>query len=146
MVSIFLVFLQCKPTAALWDHTITDATCWDQAVFYDFSYWVSAYTTMTDIILALLPITVFWKLQMRQSTKTGVCIMMGLTLLSAIVTIIKATYLPLFADVEDPCKFFHYYASFLYYVLLLFIFFYFLLLFVLYPVTSAHTVGCQYTM
>ncbi|KAL3429517.1 hypothetical protein BDV09DRAFT_190045 [Aspergillus tetrazonus] len=102
MVSIFLVFLQCKPTAALWDHTITDATCWDQAVFYDFSYWVSAYTTMTDIILALVPITVFWKLQMRQSTKIGVCIMMGLTLLSAIVTIIKATYLPLFTDVEDP--------------------------------------------
>ncbi|KAL4819589.1 hypothetical protein BDW67DRAFT_181925 [Aspergillus spinulosporus] len=31
----------------------------DQAVFYDFSYWVSANTTMTDIILAIVPITVF---------------------------------------------------------------------------------------
>ncbi|KAL4770668.1 hypothetical protein BDW60DRAFT_208764 [Aspergillus nidulans var. acristatus] len=63
MVSIFLIFLQCKPTAVLWDHTITDAACYDQAVFYDFSYW-SARTrvTMTDIILAIVPITVFWKL------------------------------------------------------------------------------------
>ncbi|KAL4757607.1 uncharacterized protein BDW70DRAFT_171151 [Aspergillus foveolatus] len=102
MVSIFLAFLQCKPTAALWDHTIADATCWNQAAFYVFSYWVSAYTTMANTILALVPITVFWKLQMRQSTKIGVCIMMGLTLLSTIVTIIKATYLPLFTDVEDP--------------------------------------------
>ncbi|KAL4978279.1 hypothetical protein BDW66DRAFT_130698 [Aspergillus desertorum] len=102
MVSVFLIFLQCKPTAALWDHTITDATCWDQAIFYGFSYWVSAYTTITDVILAIVPITVFWKLQMRWSSKIGVCIMMSLTLLSAIVTIVKATYLPLFTDVEDP--------------------------------------------
>ncbi|KAL4902914.1 hypothetical protein BDW74DRAFT_180213 [Aspergillus multicolor] len=102
MVSIFLIFLQCKPTAVLWDHTLTDATCWDERIFYDFSYWVSAYTTMTDIILAVVPISVFWKLQMRPGTKIGVCIMMGLTLLSAIVTIVKATYLPLFTDREDP--------------------------------------------
>ncbi|KAL4733743.1 hypothetical protein BDV11DRAFT_209987 [Aspergillus similis] len=102
LISVFLIFLQCKPTAALWDHTITDATCWDQAIFYGYSYWVSAYTTVTDIILAIVPISIFWKLQMRRSTKIGVCIMMGLTFLSAIVTIVKATYLPLFMDAEDP--------------------------------------------
>ncbi|KAL3477296.1 hypothetical protein BJX99DRAFT_226347 [Aspergillus californicus] len=101
MVSVFLVFLQCTPTAGVWNHTI-ESSCWDQAIFYDFSYWVSAYTTMTDIILAVVPISIFWKLQMRKSTKIGVCIMMGLTLLSAIVTIVKATYLPLFTNVEDP--------------------------------------------
>ncbi|KAL2802848.1 ketopantoate reductase PanE/ApbA C terminal-domain-containing protein [Aspergillus granulosus] len=101
MISVFLIFLQCKPTRALWDHTI-QGDCWPQSIFYDFSYWVSAYTTMTDIVLAVVPISVFWKLQMRKSTKLAVCVMMGLTLLSAIVTIVKATYLPLFTDVEDP--------------------------------------------
>ncbi len=101
MISVFLVFLQCKPTAALWDHTI-EGDCWPESVFYDFSYWVSAYTTMTDIILAIVPVSVFWKLQMPRSTKIGVCVMMSLTLLSAIVTIVKATYLPLFTNKEDP--------------------------------------------
>ncbi|KAL4784455.1 hypothetical protein BJX76DRAFT_220143 [Aspergillus varians] len=101
MVSVIVVFLQCTPTAALWDHTI-QGDCWPQSVFYDFSYWVSAYTTVTDIILALVPISVFWKLQMRMSTKVGVCIMMGLTLLSAVVTVVKTTYLKLFTDTEDP--------------------------------------------
>ncbi|KAJ6102313.1 hypothetical protein N7486_004740 [Penicillium sp. IBT 16267x] len=57
---------------------------------------------MTDIILAIVPVTVFWKLQMRTSTKVAVCIMMSLTLLSAIVTIVKATYLHLFTDHTDP--------------------------------------------
>ncbi|KAL2840657.1 hypothetical protein BJY01DRAFT_249877 [Aspergillus pseudoustus] len=102
MVSVFLIFLQCRPTRALWDHTIATADCWPQSVLYDFSYWVSAYTTVTDIVLAAVPISVFWKLQMRRSTKLAVCVMMGLTLLSAVVTVVKATYLPLFTDAEDP--------------------------------------------
>jgi hypothetical protein len=101
MISVILIFVQCKPTAALWDHSI-QGDCWPESIFYDFSYWVSAYTTMTDIILAIVPISVFWKLQMPRSTKVGVCVMMGLTLLSAIVTIVKATYLPLFTNKEDP--------------------------------------------
>ncbi|RAH50718.1 uncharacterized protein BO95DRAFT_438481 [Aspergillus brunneoviolaceus CBS 621.78] len=101
MVSIFIVFFQCRPTQKLWD-AAREGQCWDASVFDDFSYWVSAYTTMTDVVLAVVPIRVFWKLQMRTATKVGVCIMMGLTLLSAIVTIIKATYLHLFTDRTDP--------------------------------------------
>ena len=101
MVSIFVIFLQCKPTQALWDPSV-QGTCWNPKVFNDYSYFVSGYTTITDIVLAVVPISVFWKLQMPFSTKLGVCIMMGLTLVSAIVTIIKATYLHLFTDRTDP--------------------------------------------
>ncbi|RAK95486.1 uncharacterized protein BO80DRAFT_486877 [Aspergillus ibericus CBS 121593] len=101
MVSVLSVFLQCNPTKMLWDPSV-EGTCWDAAVFDDFMYWVSAYTTITDIVLAVVPVSVFWKLQMRFSTKLGVCIMMSLTLLSAIVTIVKATYLHLFTQRTDP--------------------------------------------
>jgi hypothetical protein len=96
MVSIFIIFLQWNPSIP--------GKCWNSDVFNDYSYWVSAYTTFTDIVLAVVPISVFWKLQMPFSTKLGVCIMMGLTLVSAIVTIIKATYLHLFTDRTDPRK------------------------------------------
>jgi hypothetical protein len=101
MISVFIVFFQCNPTAMMWNPTL-NGTCWSSDVFDDFSYWVSAYTTLTDIILALVPISAFWKLQMPFSTKLGVCIMMGLTMLSAIVTIVKATYLHLFTNHTDP--------------------------------------------
>ncbi|KAJ5370133.1 uncharacterized protein N7496_006225 [Penicillium cataractarum] len=101
MISVFIVFFQCKPTAKLWNHSL-EGTCWSSDIFDDFSYWVSAYTTMTDFVLAIVPINAFWKLQMPTSTKVGVCVMMGLTMLSAIVTIIKATYLHLFTDHIDP--------------------------------------------
>ncbi|KAJ6098360.1 hypothetical protein N7499_002734 [Penicillium canescens] len=101
IISIFVIFFQCTPTAALWDPSVK-GTCWSTKVFNDYSYWVSAYTTLTDIILAVVPIRAFWNLQMRFSTKLGICIMMGLTLLSAIVTVVKATYLHLFTDRTDP--------------------------------------------
>ncbi|OGM44716.1 hypothetical protein ABOM_007358 [Aspergillus bombycis] len=101
MISVFLVFFQCNPPAMLWDHSLK-GTCWSPDVFDDFSYLVSAYTTVTDIVLAIIPIRALWKLQMRTSTKVGVCIMMGLTMLSAIVTIVKSTYLHLFTDQVDP--------------------------------------------
>jgi hypothetical protein len=104
MISVFIVFFQCKPTSMLWNPT-AGGTCWSPDVFDDFSYWVSAYTALTDIVLAVVPIRVFWKLQMPLSTKISVCIMMGLTFLSAIVTIVKATYLHLFTNHTDPCSF-----------------------------------------
>lgn len=102
MISIFIVFFQCKPTSMLWNPTTAGGTCWSPDVFDDFSYWVSAYTALTDIILAIVPIRGIWNLQMRFSTKFSVCVMMGLTFLSAIVTIVKATYLHLFTNHTDP--------------------------------------------
>ncbi|RMJ28491.1 hypothetical protein PHISP_00618 [Aspergillus sp. HF37] len=101
LLNVVIVFVQCSPTKKLWNPS-SPGTCWDPAVFNDFSYWVSAYTTMTDIILAVVPIRVFWTLQMPLSKKISVCVMMGLTLLSAIVTVVKATYLHLFTDKSDP--------------------------------------------
>lgn len=101
IISVLVVFLQCSPTQKLWNTSLS-GSCWDPAVFNDYSYWVSAYTTVTDIVLAVMPISVFWNLQMPFSKKLSVCVMMGLTLLSAIVTIVKATYLHLFTDKTDP--------------------------------------------
>ncbi|PGH18283.1 hypothetical protein AJ79_00622 [Helicocarpus griseus UAMH5409] len=101
MISIFIVFFQCKPRAALWNPGL-GGKCWPPSVINDYSYFLSAYTTVTDIVLAVVPISAFWKLQMKFSTKLGVSIMMGLTLLSAVVTLVKALYLHLLNDKADP--------------------------------------------
>lgn len=101
IVSILIVFFLCSPTEKLWNPTVP-GRCLNPNVLNYFSYWLSAYTTVTDFVLAIIPISVFWRLRMRFSAKLGVCIMMGLTMLSAIVTIIKATYLHLFTEHTDP--------------------------------------------
>lgn len=80
-------------------------TCWDSRIFLNYSYAVGAYTAFTDIVLALVPITSFWNLQMRRSTKISVSIMMGLTLFSAVCTAAKTAYLKLLDDHTDPREF-----------------------------------------
>lgn len=106
VVTVTLVFAQCTPTQKLWYRTMP-GKCWDPAILNDFSYWLCAYTTFTDIVLAVVPVIAFWKLQMKQSTKIGLCVLMSMTMLSAIVTIIKGTYLPLFTDTTDPREYFY---------------------------------------
>jgi len=101
IITIILAFAQCQPTSKLWEKTLP-GSCWSPNVLNYFSYWLCAYTTLTDFILAIIPIRAFWKLQMPKSTKIGVCVMMSMTMLSAIVTIVKGTYLSLFTDTKDP--------------------------------------------
>ncbi|KAJ5223650.1 hypothetical protein N7468_008192 [Penicillium chermesinum] len=101
LISVFLVFFQCNPTSLLWDSRVA-GTCWNPAIFLNFSYAVGGYTAVTDIVLAVVPIASFWNLQMRRSTKISVSIMMGLTLLSAVLTAVKTAYLKLFIDHSDP--------------------------------------------
>ncbi|KAL6152396.1 hypothetical protein ACJBU6_09267 [Exserohilum turcicum] len=101
IITIALAFAQCQPARKLWEKTLP-GSCWSPDVLNYFSYWLCAYTTLTDIILAVVPARVFWSLQMPWSTKIGLIVMMGMTMLSAIVTIIKGTYLPLFTDTTDP--------------------------------------------
>lgn len=102
LVSVMILFLMCSPVEYLWDKSVVGGSCWSPNVMNDFSYWLSAFDALTDIVLAAIPISAFCKLQMRFKTKVGVCIMMGLTILSAIFTIIKASYLWLLFRAPDP--------------------------------------------
>jgi hypothetical protein len=101
IIAIALAFAQCQPTQKLWEKTLP-GSCWSPNVLNYFSYWLCAYTTLTDIVLAVVPARAFWRLQMPRSTKIGLIVMMSMTMLSAIVTIIKGTYLQLFTDTTDP--------------------------------------------
>ncbi|KAM5353596.1 hypothetical protein ACJ41O_000246 [Fusarium nematophilum] len=100
-VSVVIIFVQCQPTKYLWDQSI-DGSCWSPDVFNYSSYVVSAVTALTDLVLAVVPIHAFWKLQMKRQEKLEITFMLGLTLLSAIFTIVKATELHRFNDRVDP--------------------------------------------
>lgn len=106
MITVVLAFAQCTTTEKLWFRTMP-GKCWNPKILNNFSYWLCAYTTFTDVVLAVVPVSAFWKVQMKRSTKIGLCVLMSTTMLSAIVTIDKGTYLPLFTDAIDPCRYRH---------------------------------------
>lgn len=104
VITVVLAFAQCSPTQKLWEKTMA-GVCWNPNVLNYFSYWLCAYTTLTDLVLAIVPVAAFWKLQMKRSTKIGLCILMSMTMLLAVATIVKGTYLHLFTDTVDPCEY-----------------------------------------
>ncbi|CAG7563718.1 unnamed protein product [Fusarium equiseti] len=100
-ISVVIIFAQCRPTRMLWDQE-AKGECWSPDVFNHSSYVVSSFTVLTDLVLAIVPIHAFWKLQLKRQDKLEITFMLGLTFRSAVFTIIKATYLSTFNDRTDP--------------------------------------------
>ncbi|KZF19790.1 hypothetical protein L228DRAFT_271109 [Xylona heveae TC161] len=99
-------FAQCKPTAALWDFSI-QGKCWPAYVLTDIAIFAGAYSGLMDFLLALLPWTVIWKLQMRKREKVGVAIAMSLGIFASVTSFIKTSYLTNLGEQKD----FTYYAG-----------------------------------
>lgn len=74
LVPCIIVYVQCRPIEKLWNPTLP-GHCWDSSVLNDITYFMTAYTIITDIALAVMPITAFWKLHMKPLTKLGLCFM-----------------------------------------------------------------------
>lgn len=80
VLTAILVFAQCKDPRHLWDPAIP-SKCWPTHVFTNLSLFVGAYSGAQDFVLAFLPWTILWKLQMKKKEKFGVCLAMSLGVL-----------------------------------------------------------------
>ena len=105
-VAIVLTFTQCRPVRALWTAKLMNtrkATCWpphiqtSYSVFagsrsFQYSELMTMWSKLTrlrlqgwlafiDLALALLPITIMWKLQLGLKKKVGISVVLGLGVL-----------------------------------------------------------------
>lgn len=105
ILAALFVFVQCKDPRHLWNPAIP-SKCWPDSVFTHFSLFVGgkvpslllnplcyrtteanvevcviAYSGAQDFVLALLPWTIVWNLQMRKKEKVGVAFAMSLGVL-----------------------------------------------------------------
>lgn len=87
-------FTQCSPAAALWDLSLRPtASCWDPTVEDNYGIFVSSWSAAVDLLLALTPVTIFWRLKMSTRKRLGLCLLMGCGIFGAVATIIKTTEL-----------------------------------------------------
>ena len=82
IVSVAFIFAQCHPTHKLWDPMIK-GSCWHFNVQEDMAYLQSAVSSFSDLVLAVLPAPIIWKLQLRLTVKIGLGSAMSLGILSA---------------------------------------------------------------
>ncbi|CAG8891153.1 unnamed protein product [Penicillium egyptiacum] len=92
ILAALFVFLQCKDPRHLWNPMIP-SECWPSHVFTNFSLFVGAYSGAQDFVLALLPWTIVWNLQMRKKEKLGVAFAMSLGIFAGAASIVKTIHL-----------------------------------------------------
>ncbi|KAF2639675.1 hypothetical protein P280DRAFT_402157 [Massarina eburnea CBS 473.64] len=94
VIMIVLTFAQCENPAALWDRRLMETTrCWDPKVQSSFSIYGAAVHALIDFYLAVIPVTLVWKLQTELRKKLALCALLGCGSITGICAAIKASKL-----------------------------------------------------
>lgn len=75
------IFTQCANPATLWDPVGSPSKCWPVTVQVYTGYVQGVFNSATDLIFTLLPIGMFWTLQMELRIKLGLVALLGLSAL-----------------------------------------------------------------
>ncbi|KAK3317380.1 hypothetical protein B0T19DRAFT_434879 [Cercophora scortea] len=86
-------WIQCSPVPKVWNRLLP-GSCWDGRVNVYYGLFAAAYSGAMDIVLALLPWTIVWKLQMRRKEKIGVGIAMSMGVFAGCTAFIKCSKIP----------------------------------------------------
>ncbi|MCJ1250149.1 hypothetical protein MMC30_007375 [Trapelia coarctata] len=97
---IGLEYAQCTPTEKLWIPTLP-GSCWDAKKINNWDIAGSCYWALVDLLLAIVPISFLWNLQMSLGKKAAICGLLGLGLFAAICGAIKTSYLPTLTAESD---------------------------------------------
>ncbi|KAF5020469.1 hypothetical protein F66182_7508 [Fusarium sp. NRRL 66182] len=79
-----IIFVRCKDPRTTWNPAIA-SECWHPNVYLGVMYFIGAYSTATDFVLALLPWAMLWNLNMKKKEKLSVAFAMSLGVLQVTV-------------------------------------------------------------
>ncbi|KAJ4288002.1 hypothetical protein N0V90_012018 [Kalmusia sp. IMI 367209] len=93
IASTMAIIFQCIPVRAAYDLALKppygNAKCYPIDVFKNIGVFNSSINIATDLLFALLPIPIVWKLQVNVRTKLGLAFCMGLGLFASATAIYK---------------------------------------------------------
>lgn len=87
------IFTQCKNVNSLWDPVGHPSKCWNPDVQTDTGYVQGVFNSATDLILTVMPLSIFWTLQMDLRIKLGLVGLLGLSVFAFAASIIKTVKL-----------------------------------------------------
>ncbi|KAF2962889.1 hypothetical protein GQX73_g10686 [Xylaria multiplex] len=96
ILDAIFIFTQCDVPAALWDATLAPtAHCWRPSIKTAFGTFSASLNVVTDFILAVIPATIVWRLQLSVQKRLGLIILLGAGILSVVSAAIKTYKLSL---------------------------------------------------
>ncbi|RDL30696.1 uncharacterized protein BP5553_10041 [Venustampulla echinocandica] len=92
---------QCTPFDAHFDFTIPGAVCYPVKVSQALAYTNAACGIFTDVVFALLPIPLLWKLQINRRVKTSIVGILSLGIFAATASVVKTYYVTSYGKFGD---------------------------------------------
>jgi hypothetical protein len=83
------IFTQCGNVHSLWNPVGEPSKCWNPDVQTDTGYVQGVFNSATDFILTVMPITIFFTLQMDLRIKLGLAGLLGLSVLYVSSTLLS---------------------------------------------------------
>ncbi|GAM87920.1 hypothetical protein ANO11243_059480 [Dothideomycetidae sp. 11243] len=93
IIQIVLSYTQCRPISRLWDRELP-GNCDGGAIASDWSILQGSIGAFADFVLALWPVGIAWNLQTTLKIKVMFCLLMGVGMLPAIVSVFRVTHIP----------------------------------------------------
>ncbi|KAI1441779.1 hypothetical protein F5Y02DRAFT_430714 [Annulohypoxylon stygium] len=98
--TIIIIYTQCRPVQGLWDESI-ERDCWPRNAQIYTGYFQGSICALSDLVLALFPISLFWNLRMHWRQKAFLSGIMGLGIFAMVAAIFKTVNLRLVYINED---------------------------------------------
>ncbi len=76
-LNALFLWVRCAPLIKTWNPSVP-GTCWAPQVYPIYGIFAAGYSAVMDVVLALLPWKIVWRLQMKRQEKLGVAIAMSL--------------------------------------------------------------------
>jgi hypothetical protein len=99
-ITIGMIFTQCSPRQKIWDSDLP-GTCDGRLRNQTVAYFQGSWSAVCDLVLALYPIILFWKVRLSVRVKVGLCVLMGLGVFCCACSIVKTTYLRVLSETDD---------------------------------------------
>ncbi|KFY00619.1 hypothetical protein O988_03193 [Pseudogymnoascus sp. VKM F-3808] len=101
LVTCITIYTQCENVETIWDPVGTPSKCWSPAVQADIGFFQGASNSATDLILTLIPVTIFFSLQMKLRLKIGLGALLCLSIFAFASSIVKTVKLKTIGDKSD---------------------------------------------
>ncbi|KAH7108668.1 hypothetical protein B0J11DRAFT_242407 [Dendryphion nanum] len=98
-ITTILLFVQCRPTAFLWDRTIVGGVCWLN--FTAVGLTMGAWSAAMDFVLAILPWHIIMGLNMKRKEKLTVAFGLSLGILAGVCSVVRTYELQTLSSLDE---------------------------------------------
>lgn len=102
IVGVLVSWVRCTPLVKAWDLSVPrdQGSCWPFKPLLNVYSFAAVFSGVMDVVLALLPWPIIWKLQMKRQEKIGVAVAMSMGIFAGTTAFVKAAKIQII-DLED---------------------------------------------